>query len=1665
MGARTRRGLALTWSALFVLSLLLQYFSFALASPTLAANATGNKLLGGFEVDGDLFSGTMSPSGDDWAKGATGSGLLTSPTIVDPIGNADTTNFSTGSKENDNPLTWDGGTGTASPKDDMGNIFIGTQLQPLPPGPNSHLWTFVAVERASNNGTTFFDFEFNQKPNVTNANGISVPVRTTGDVLVVAQQQGSGSFDISGTIQKWTGSAWGAPIAANVNEFYGLSNDAGIPKGPWADAIASGGIIGERQFAEMAFDLTSLGVVLACPSQGFGEVNVRTRSSITDNAALKDYASGPVNIPANCASLSWQKQDDNGSPLGGATFTVDPNPFKGTGAAVDFVDYVSANAQSDPTKDQDKRAGFFKLINVVPGTYTVTEKSAPAGYILDPTSKSITLSIFEDGSISYIWQNPLKASPSLTTKLVGGVFANGKSTLQLDLGNSATTIGFTDSAAFGSMNANHKPTGNVVYHLWNSDCSSQIDTSTVAINGDGTIPNSGTFTVGLGTFNVTATYAGDIYNDAANNACGDEVVTVVKPNIVAEKTVDKTQAVPGDVLHYTITIKNDGKGDATGVSLTDNLSSILAHASYGNDADASSGTVGFSSPNLTWTGDIAAGATVTITFSATLNSVFPSGLTHVLNAIVVTGRGSNCPDLQAADPKCKTDTTVPAAPTLNAEKTVKVHNSNQSFSHSNTANPGDTLDFNIHVANTGNADANNQTVKDVLSAELVANSNAFSTATCSPACTYDAGTRTITWTNVDIAAGGSVDLTFSVTLKATFPAGQTSLGNTVVLTGSNCGAGSDDAKCDTTTIVTAAPILNLEKEVSVNGGAFSHGGQANPGDTLTYRITIANTGNAAATGESVTDNLTNVLAHATWLGNTVASSGSAGFSDPNLTWSGISIAAGGTATLTFQVKLASVFPDGTTHLPNVAVEANSQNCPAQSTSADCKTDTTVDAAPILSYLKQVSTSVDGPWSSSNTANPGDTLFYDITVSNSGNADAVNQTVKDVMSVELVANSNAFSTATCSPACTFDAGTRTITWTNVTINSGGSVDLTFSVTLKNTFPAGQTTLGNTVVCPDVNQKPNPDCKTTTIVEAAPILNLEKEVSVNGGAFSHGGSANPGDTLTYRITITNTGNANATGESVSDNLSSVLAHATWNADASASSGTTSFSSPNLTWSGISVDAHGGTATLTFSVTLSVSGWVAGTTDLPNIAVEANSENCPTAQSDNADCSTDTTVTTGTDLGITKAVAPTSIGGGETSSVAYTIVVSNHGSGDTTGHVLVTDNDFPAFYSISGVVCVPTNGTCDAAHLTGAGIDLGILAAKSSVTITVSGSADPNNTTDVGPHTNTAFACEQVVEGQAICVHAPAVLTVTLTPHPAIHVVKSASVASLPFPGGPVTYSYAVTNTGNVPLSNVTLVDDKCATVAFLGGDTNADSKLDLTETWTYSCTMSISTTTTNIATATGHFGDETLTDTDTKTVVVGPPSHLTIDKALTSGNTGGTDPDLAVPAAHIGDTLTYTLSYKGDGPLTNAVITDVLPQGLEFVTGSALGNADFGSGVYDAGTRRITWHAVATLPDPAAGNLTYQVKVLTTAPDFAQPLVNLATIDSDQTQPDTATAAVAVLAPPEELTPPPTDTFTPQTGTSNPGFALMLILLGVAGLTLGIGFITPAPARVRRRDRLG
>jgi uncharacterized repeat protein (TIGR01451 family) len=76
------------------------------------------------------------------------------------------------------------------------------------------------------------------------------------------------------------------------------------------------------------------------------------------------------------------------------------------------------------------------------------------------------------------------------------------------------------------------------------------------------------------------------------------------------KTSEPESAKPGDEVKYTVTITNTGKTVHSGITVTDDLSGVLDDATW---VGTSAGT--FTSPKLTWTGDLAVGESVTITYS------------------------------------------------------------------------------------------------------------------------------------------------------------------------------------------------------------------------------------------------------------------------------------------------------------------------------------------------------------------------------------------------------------------------------------------------------------------------------------------------------------------------------------------------------------------------------------------------------------------------------------------------------------------------------------------------------------------------------------------------------------------------------------------------------------------------------------------------------------------------------------------------------------------------------------------------------------------------------------------------------------------------------------------------------------------------------------------
>ena len=88
------------------------------------------------------------------------------------------------------------------------------------------------------------------------------------------------------------------------------------------------------------------------------------------------------------------------------------------------------------------------------------------------------------------------------------------------------------------------------------------------------------------------------------------------------------------------------------------------------------------------------------------------------------------------------------------------------------------------------------------------------------------------------------------------------------------------------------------------------------------------------------------------------------------------------------------------------------------------------------------------------------------------------------------------------------------------------------------------------------------------------------------------------------------------------------------------------------------------------------------------------------------------------------------------------------------------------------------------------------------------------------------------------ATSTLNIPVAQSPSIHVVKSSTTVSVTAAGQVVPYTFTVTNTGNVTLTAISVSDPKCdAAPAFTGGDTNADSKLQLAETWAYACNRTV------------------------------------------------------------------------------------------------------------------------------------------------------------------------------------------------------------------------------------
>ena len=156
----------------------------------------------------------------------------------------------------------------------------------------------------------------------------------------------------------------------------------------------------------------------------------------------------------------------------------------------------------------------------------------------------------------------------------------------------------------------------------------------------------------IATAGSTVTNSVSVSSDLSS-AVTDTATLAVRPavDLSITKSADRETANPGDVVHYTITVINNGPVGAPDVSVVDHLpvaiASATASASNGGTCVVSGGVV-----DCLWTGDTAIGATVTVTIDATIRSSFdPSNLQDVLakHAVNVAQASSAFDEIDQSD--------------------------------------------------------------------------------------------------------------------------------------------------------------------------------------------------------------------------------------------------------------------------------------------------------------------------------------------------------------------------------------------------------------------------------------------------------------------------------------------------------------------------------------------------------------------------------------------------------------------------------------------------------------------------------------------------------------------------------------------------------------------------------------------------------------------------------------------------------------------------------------------------------------------------------------------------------------------------------------------------------------------------------------------------------
>ena len=384
----------------------------------------------------------------------------------------------------------------------------------------------------------------------------------------------------------------------------------------------------------------------------------------------------------------------------------------------------------------------------------------------------------------------------------------------------------------------------------------------------------------------------------ANNTASDTDAITGGPALTVTKTDGRTTVSPGETLTYDITVTNNGPIEATGVVVTDTMG---AHTTL-VDPHGGTGVPLGGNGTLSWSvGSIAGdGGTATVTVTVKVAATVPAGVDSTTNLARATPTNGTTATTTDTD-------TIDAAPDLAITKT----------DHQDTTTAGATYHYELVVTNNGNQDATGVTVVDTLPDGVTCLAAGATGSHTSPGtCDNTAGTFTAALGA--LAAGDTVTVTVTVTVDDPVAVGIETLRNTATVDDDHTGGPdpTDNNTATDTTTLDAAATLGISKDDGLT--------EVRAGDTVTYQVVVANTGDQDTDTATIVDTLPAGYAVLDADGGTITGNAVTGLT---ITWTGQQVGGHGTLNLTVTVKAPTSFEAGLDQVTNTATVTDPNGTP------------------------------------------------------------------------------------------------------------------------------------------------------------------------------------------------------------------------------------------------------------------------------------------------------------------------------------------------------------------------------------------------------------------------------------------------------------------------------------------------------------------------------------------------------------------------------------------------------------------------------------------------------------------------------------------------------------------------------------------------------------------